>query len=127
MLAGPRRPTLLVESKSAEWTAGARVMALLEGGGYAEYVACAPGSLMEVPEKMSDEDAGCITEVWLTAFQLLFKVAKMTEGCDKSPHIYPAVVVPDIGTGHSSIRCTAGLCIGDFLIPYSGRTARSET
>lgn len=53
---------------------GARVMALLEGGGYAEYVACAPGSLLPADRGIFQhrpELAACVPEVWLTAYQLL--------------------------------------------------------
>ncbi|CAD7924613.1 unnamed protein product [Amoebophrya sp. A120] len=67
-------------SRSSKWKPGDRVMGLLEGGGYAEYAACAPGSLMRVPDKWSLEQAACVPEVWLTAYQLLRKVAKTQPG-----------------------------------------------
>eukprot|EP00392_Amoebophrya_sp_AT5.2_P004363 g4371.t1 len=60
-----------------KWRVGDRVMGLLEGGGYAEYAACAPGSLMRVPDYVSLKQAACVPEVWLTAYQLLRRVADL--------------------------------------------------
>jgi putative PIG3 family NAD(P)H quinone oxidoreductase len=51
---------------------GQRVMALLAGGGYAEEVCVHHGSVLPVPEAMSDEEAGAFPEVFLTAFSNLF-------------------------------------------------------
>ncbi len=51
---------------------GQRVMALLPGGGYAEEAVVHHGSVMAVPDAMSDEEAGAFPEVFLTAFSNLF-------------------------------------------------------
>ena len=51
---------------------GTRVMALLAGGGYAEEVCVDAGSVLLIPENMSDEEAGAFPEVFLTAFSNLF-------------------------------------------------------
>ncbi|HEV7735408.1 MAG TPA: NAD(P)H-quinone oxidoreductase [Candidatus Binatia bacterium] len=51
---------------------GQRVMALLAGGGYAEEVTVHHGSVLPVPDIMSDEEAGAFPEVFLTAFSNLF-------------------------------------------------------
>jgi tumor protein p53-inducible protein 3 len=53
---------------------GARVMALLPGGGNAEYVAVEHAHVLPVPPSLSLRDAAAIPETWLTAFQLLFLV-----------------------------------------------------
>ena len=53
-------------------------MALLDGGGNAEYVAVDERNLLRIPDWMSFRDAGAIPEVWLTAFQLLFTVSRVT-------------------------------------------------
>ncbi|CAD7930587.1 unnamed protein product [Amoebophrya sp. A25] len=68
------------KTQSKKFAIGDRVMALLEGGGYAEYAACAPGSLMRVPESWTLQQAACVPEVWLTAYQLLRRVANMQPG-----------------------------------------------
>jgi len=51
---------------------GERVMALLAGGGYAEEVVVQHGSVMLVPDTMTDEEAGAFPEVFLTAYSNLF-------------------------------------------------------
>ena len=51
---------------------GDRVMALLPGGGYAEEATVHYGSVLRVPDTMSDEEAGAFPEVFLTAFSNLF-------------------------------------------------------
>lgn len=62
------------------WRAGDRVMALLAGGGYAEEVVVHAGSAMHVPDVLSDEEAGAIPEVFLTAFLNLFMLAQVRVG-----------------------------------------------
>jgi putative PIG3 family NAD(P)H quinone oxidoreductase len=51
---------------------GDRVMALLPGGGYAEEATVHYGSVLRVPDTMTDEEAGAFPEVFLTAFSNLF-------------------------------------------------------
>src|SRR5439155_1255719 len=51
---------------------GQRVMALLAGGGYAEEAVVHHGSVLPVPDGMTDEEAGGFPEVFLTAFSNLF-------------------------------------------------------
>lgn len=53
------------------WKIGDAVMALLSGGGHAEYVTAPEGHLMPVPGGMTFVQAAAIPEAWLTAFQLL--------------------------------------------------------
>jgi putative PIG3 family NAD(P)H quinone oxidoreductase len=52
--------------------AGQRVMALLSGGGYAEEAVVHHGSVLPVPDTLSDDEAGAFPEVFLTAFSNLF-------------------------------------------------------
>jgi tumor protein p53-inducible protein 3 len=54
------------------WKRGERAMALLPGGGYAEEVVVHAGSAVHVPDLLSDEEAGAIPEVFLTAFLNIF-------------------------------------------------------
>ncbi len=51
---------------------GDRVMALLAGGGQAEYVAVNEKLVMKVPANITLEQAAAIPEVFLTAYQALF-------------------------------------------------------
>src|SRR5690349_8457544 len=62
------------------WSRGERAMALLPGGGYAEEVVVHHGSAMHVPDVLSDDEAGAIPEVFLTAFLNVFELAKAKAG-----------------------------------------------
>ena len=59
---------------------GDRVMALLAGGGYAEQVVVAAGSAMQVPERLSYEEAAAFPEVFLTVFLNVFQLARLQGG-----------------------------------------------
>lgn len=62
------------------WQRGERAMALLPGGGYAEEVVVDAGSAMHVPDALSDEEAGSMPEVFLTAFLNIFELARAKHG-----------------------------------------------
>jgi tumor protein p53-inducible protein 3 len=62
------------------WSMGDRAMALLPGGGYAAEVVVHAGSAMHVPDVLTDEEAGALPEVFLTAFLNLFLLAQVREG-----------------------------------------------
>ncbi|MED6293355.1 hypothetical protein CHARACLAT_009762 [Characodon lateralis] len=62
------------------WKPDDRVMALLGGGGYAEYVSVREELLMPVPNNLTFCQAAAIPEAWLTAFQLLVFIAQVKEG-----------------------------------------------
>lgn len=53
------------------WILGSEVMALLGGGGYAEYVAVPEELVMPVPSPLTLYQAAALPEAWLTAYQLL--------------------------------------------------------
>lgn len=65
---------------STRWKVGDRVMALLAGGGNAEFVPVNEDHLLPVDATMTFRDAAAIPEVWLTAFQLLHLVAHIKAG-----------------------------------------------
>src|SRR2546426_9142718 len=58
---------LEVGPEARRFTPGQRVMALLPGGGYAEEAVVHHGSALPVPEPISDQEAGAVPEVFLTA------------------------------------------------------------
>jgi putative PIG3 family NAD(P)H quinone oxidoreductase len=62
------------------WAPGDRVCALLPGAGYAEFVAIPAGLAMRIPGNLSFEEAAAIPEVFLTAYQNLFNVARLAPG-----------------------------------------------
>ncbi|XP_036449384.1 quinone oxidoreductase PIG3 [Colossoma macropomum] len=59
---------------------GDKVMALLSGGGYAQYVAVPEELLMPVPSHLTLDEAAAIPEAWLTAYQLLHLIARVKAG-----------------------------------------------
>lgn len=63
-----------------KWQKGDHVMALLGGGGNAEYVAVSEDLVMPVPKGMSFKEAASIPEVWLTAYQLLHLCGNVQPG-----------------------------------------------
>jgi len=64
----------------ADWRIGERVMALLGGGGYAEYVTVPAALAMRVPDSVSWEEAGGIPEAFLTAYLALFPLGDLMAG-----------------------------------------------
>ena len=61
------------------WAPGDRAMALLAGGGYAEEVVVDAGAAMPVPDSLSFEQAGAVSEVFLTAFLNLFQLGELPD------------------------------------------------
>lgn len=62
------------------WAPGQRVMALVGGGGYAEYVVAQADHMMAVPDLMCDEEAACVCETYITAFLNIFMLAGLEDG-----------------------------------------------
>lgn len=60
------------------WKPDDRIMALLCGGGYAEYVAVPEELLIPIPPNLTHSQAAAIPEAWLTAFQLLVFIGTAT-------------------------------------------------
>ena len=69
-----------IGARVSGWRIGERVMALLPGGGYAEEAVVHHGSAMRVPDALSDEEAGAIPEVFLTASLTVFDLARGGRG-----------------------------------------------
>jgi len=65
---------------ATRFTAGARVMALLAGGGYAEKVVVHEDVLLPMPERLSFEEAAAVPEAFLTASEALLVEAELRAG-----------------------------------------------
>ena len=63
-----------------EWSPGDRVMALLEGGGYADLARARATQIVRVPEQLTLLDAGAVPEVFITAHDNLFTRARLQSG-----------------------------------------------
>jgi putative PIG3 family NAD(P)H quinone oxidoreductase len=67
-------------SEVSGWKVGDRVMALVGGGGYAEYAVAYACHLMPIPESMSFEEAACVNESYITAFLNVFMLGGLQDG-----------------------------------------------
>jgi len=87
---------------------GSRVMALLSGGGNAEWVTVPASHTLPVPASLSLRTAAAIPETWLTAFQLLFMVAaphqRIGPGCTVVVH----AAASGVGTAAVQLAAAAG-------------------
>jgi len=59
---------------------GDKIMALLSGGGYAEYVSVDEGSVMPIPSRLTLLQAAAIPEVYLTAYLIARQLGGMKAG-----------------------------------------------
>ena len=62
------------------WKVGDRVMALVGGGGYAEYAVAYANHLMPIPDTMSFTEAACVNESYITAFLNVFMIGGLEDG-----------------------------------------------
>jgi NADPH2:quinone reductase len=60
-----------IATAHGQWMVGDRVVALCNGGGYAEYVAVPAGQVLPVPDGWSLADAAALPECWFTLTQTL--------------------------------------------------------
>lgn len=87
---------------------GARVMALLPGGGYAEQVAIPEDLLMAVPERLSFEEAAAVPEAFLTASEALLVEAELVAG--------QSVLITAAASGVGSAAVQIAAYLGAFVI-----------
>lgn len=83
---------------------GARVMALLAGGGYAEYVAVNYQHILPVPDDMPLEDAGALPEALYTVFANVVETAHLS----KDEVLFVHGATSGIGTMAASIAAYLG-------------------
>lgn len=87
---------------------GARVMALLAGGGYAERAALHEDVLMPIPERLSFEEAAAVPEAFLTASEALLVEAELRRG--------GRLLVTAAASGVGSAAVQIGKELGAFVI-----------
>jgi putative PIG3 family NAD(P)H quinone oxidoreductase len=87
---------------------GARVMALLAGGGYAERVVVHEDILMGIPERLSFEEAAAVPEAFLTASEALLVEAELQAG--------DRLLVTAAASGVGSAAVQIGKLRGAFVI-----------
>jgi putative PIG3 family NAD(P)H quinone oxidoreductase len=62
------------------WNLGDRVMTLVGGGGYAEYALAYADHLLPVPDSMTDAEAACVCETYITAYLNVFRLGCLRDG-----------------------------------------------
>lgn len=67
-------------SDAKGWKVGDRVIALVGGGGYAEYAVAYDNHVMALPESMSFEEGACVCESYITAFLNVFMIGGLEDG-----------------------------------------------
>ncbi len=69
-----------VVQAAGQWQVGDRVMAVVTGGGYAEYATVPASVAIRIPENLSYTEAAAIPEAFLTAFLNLFTLGHLQQG-----------------------------------------------
>lgn len=105
------------DSDTKAFRKGERVMALLSGGGYAEYVAAEEAQVMRVPSQMSSRDAACVPEQWLTGYQLL-RIARVGAG--------DRVLIHAGGSGVGTALVQMCACVGAYPIVTAGSKTKID-
>ena len=98
-------------SGTTRWQVGDRVMGLLGGGGYAEYVTTHGSTVLPVPDGMTEHDAGAIPEVFMTAFDAAVLQMELSAG--------EAVLIHAVGSGVGTAAVQIGRAIGAITIGTS--------
>ncbi|PKH87053.1 hypothetical protein CXF79_10035 [Colwellia sp. Bg11-28] len=68
------------------WQVGDKVFGLVAGGGYAQYVKVKARQLFCLPEQFTFEQGAACAEVFLTAYQSLFSIAKLANNSNVLIH-----------------------------------------
>src|SRR5688500_4495513 len=89
------------------WPVGTRVMGIVAGGGHAEFVCVHEREAIPVPDESSWEDASAIPEVFLTAFDALFRQMRLRLGERLLIH----AVASGVGTAAIQLASSAGATV----------------
>src|SRR5690606_30172027 len=121
------------------WAVGSRVMGIVGGGGHAEYVCVHEREAMRIPHNLSWEEAAAIPEVFLTAYDALFRQLDVQMGDRLLIHavgsgvgtaavqLARAASVRTIGTSRTASKLQRALEIGlDVGIDSSRQDWRQE-
>lgn len=100
------------------WREGDRVMGIVGGGGYAERVAVSERVAVAVPDGMSWPMAGAIPEVYMTAFDAVFRQAALKRG--------ETLLIHAVGSGVGVAALQLGRRAGARVIGTSRTAAKVE-
>ncbi len=101
-----------VASAAGQWQVGERVMAVITGGGYAEYATVPAELAIPIPDNLSFEQAAAIPEAFLTAYLNLYTLGNLREGESVLVHAggsgVGSAAIQLAHTGGSRVFTTAG-------------------
>jgi putative PIG3 family NAD(P)H quinone oxidoreductase len=100
------------------WEPGERVMAVVTGGGYAEYAAVPSGMLMHIPEKIGYEEAAAIPEAYLTAYLNLFTLGGLRG--------HESVLIHAGGSGVGTAAIQLAHSANAYIFTTAGSAAKLE-
>ena len=103
------------------WARGSRVMGIVGGGGHAEYVCVHEREALAVPPELSWEDAAAIPEVFLIAYDALFRQLAVQVG--------EGVLVHAVGSGVGTAALQLASLAGATVLGTSrlaGKLARAR-
>lgn len=92
-------------SEVSLWSEGDRVMGILGGGGYAEYVTVHERTAIRIPAGVETGVAGAIPEVFMTAYDAMFRQMNLSEGETVLIH----AVGSGVGTAAVQLTQSAGV------------------
>ncbi len=95
-----------------EWDVGDRVMAVITGGGYAEYATVPAGVAMRIPEKISYQEAAAIPEAFLTSYLNLYLLGKL--------HGHESILIHSGGSGIGSAAIQLAHYEGAYIFTTAG-------
>ncbi|MBW3570988.1 MAG: NAD(P)H-quinone oxidoreductase [Gemmatimonadetes bacterium] len=89
------------------WAVGNRVMGIVGGGGHAEYVVVHEREGIRIPQNLSWEEAAAVPEVFLTAYDALFRQLDLTVG----ERLLVLAVGSGVGTAALQLASAAGATV----------------
>lgn len=95
---------------------GSPVMGLVKGSSYSEFVVMKDSSAMPIPEALSFQQAAGVSEVFLTAYQTLFKIGNLQKGESVLIHAGAS------GVGTSAIQLAKQLVDARVIITAGSKT-----
>ena len=106
-----------VGPSASMWPVRSRVMGIVGGGGHAEYVCVHEREVLPIPKEMSFEDAAAIPEVFLTAYDALFRQLDVRLG----ERVLVHAIGSGVGTAALQLAWLAGgVVLVETLFAYPG-------
>lgn len=103
---------------AAAWPLGARVAALLPGGGYAEQAVVPAGLLLPVPDEVDLVDAAGLPEALLTSWTNVVDAGRLAAG--------EVLLVQGGSGGVGSVAVQLGAALGAHVVATAGGAERAE-